>query len=198
MICGILGVFTCITAIPAIILGHISLSEIKKSPVPMDGAGQAKAGLGLGYGVTALYAVIMMVAMLAGMAAPLVIRQREKADQIECINHMRQIGLGLLEFHTEFDEKYPADIMELKSSGVVPNLDQLLTVRGKGQWTYFPNQVNNAEPLLVSPEIGQKKAVLYPDMAVMLKSVADAETEIHSSSTPGVKFWTPRKAPVSK
>ncbi len=53
MVCGIVGYMTCyfviLLAIPAVICGHLALSQIRNSPVPMAGRGMAIAGLVLGY-----------------------------------------------------------------------------------------------------------------------------------------------------
>lgn len=53
MVCGIVGYVTCcfvgILGVPAVICGHIAISQINSSPVPMGGRGMAIAGLILGY-----------------------------------------------------------------------------------------------------------------------------------------------------
>ena len=53
MVCGIAGYLTCyfvgILGIPAVICGHMALSRINSSPVPLAGRGMAIAGLILGY-----------------------------------------------------------------------------------------------------------------------------------------------------
>lgn len=53
MVCGIVGYCTCyfvgILGIPAVICGHLALTQIRNSPVPMGGRGMAIAGLILGY-----------------------------------------------------------------------------------------------------------------------------------------------------
>lgn len=53
MVCGIVGYCTCyfviVLAIPAVICGHLALSQIKNSPTPLGGRGMAIAGLILGY-----------------------------------------------------------------------------------------------------------------------------------------------------
>lgn len=62
LLCGILS------SIPAIILGHLSLSEIKKNP-SMQGRGMALAGLIIGYIMTALmliWIVCVIVLMSLG------------------------------------------------------------------------------------------------------------------------------------
>lgn len=55
MVCGIVGVLMCfcylsgLCGIPAVICGHMALSRISRSPVPVAGRGMAIAGLILGY-----------------------------------------------------------------------------------------------------------------------------------------------------
>lgn len=53
MVCGIVGICTCyfmiLLAIPAVICGHMALSQINNSQAPMGGRGMAIAGLVLGY-----------------------------------------------------------------------------------------------------------------------------------------------------
>lgn len=53
MVCGIAGYLTCyfvgILGIPAVICGHMAISQINNSPLPVAGRGMAIAGLILGY-----------------------------------------------------------------------------------------------------------------------------------------------------
>ena len=53
MVCGIIAVIACyihaLFGVPAVICGHMAISAIRSSPVPMAGRGMAIAGLVLGY-----------------------------------------------------------------------------------------------------------------------------------------------------
>lgn len=49
MVCGILVFVTCITGIPAVICGHMALSQINAAPFTVGGRGMALTGLVLGY-----------------------------------------------------------------------------------------------------------------------------------------------------
>ncbi|MES2920485.1 MAG: DUF4190 domain-containing protein [Verrucomicrobiota bacterium] len=105
LVLGILALFSAgLTAIPAVICGHLALGRIKRSAGAQSGGGLAIAGLVTGY----LGFCVLGIAMLAGLTAPLVIRQRKKADQTEAINNARQIGLALFEFQSEYGS-YPND-----------------------------------------------------------------------------------------
>jgi hypothetical protein len=105
LVLGILAIFTAgLTGIPAVICGHLSLGRIKRSAGTQTGGGLAIAGLITGY----FGFLILGVAMLAGLTAPIVIRQRKKADQTEAISNARSFGFALFEFKTEYGN-YPDD-----------------------------------------------------------------------------------------
>jgi prepilin-type N-terminal cleavage/methylation domain-containing protein len=55
-----------------------------------------------GFTLVELLVVIVIIASLAGLTAPMVIRQRKKADQTEAINNAKQIGLAMFEFESEY------------------------------------------------------------------------------------------------
>lgn len=68
--------------------------------------------LGRGFTLVELLVVIVIIAALAGLTAPMVIRQRKKADQTEAVSNARQIGLALFEFETEYSSYPGADTVE--------------------------------------------------------------------------------------
>jgi len=105
LVLGILALFTAgLTTIPAVICGHLALGRIKRSAGAQSGGGMAIAGLVTGY--VGLF--IFGIAVLAGLTAPLVIRQRKKADQTEAISNARSFGVALFEFKEEYGS-YPND-----------------------------------------------------------------------------------------
>lgn len=55
-----------------------------------------------GFTLVELLVVIVIIAALAGLTAPMVIRQRKKADQTQAVSNARQIGLAMFEFETEY------------------------------------------------------------------------------------------------
>jgi hypothetical protein len=105
LVLGILALPTVgLAAIPAVICGHLALGNIKKSAGTQTGGGLAIAGLITGY----LGILILGVAMLAGLTAPMVIKQRNKANQIEAVNNAKQVGIAMFEFETEYGN-FPDD-----------------------------------------------------------------------------------------
>ena len=53
MVCGIISIVLCfyhgLLGLPAVICGHLAISQINSSPLPMAGRGMAIAGLVMGY-----------------------------------------------------------------------------------------------------------------------------------------------------
>jgi prepilin-type N-terminal cleavage/methylation domain-containing protein len=61
-----------------------------------------------GFTLVELLVVITIIAALAALSAPMIIKQKRKADQTEAVSNARQIGLALTEFDTEYGS-YPDD-----------------------------------------------------------------------------------------
>jgi len=64
LVCGILGIITFFTAVPALVLGIISLGRFKRDPQYRTGKGMAIAGVVLGGLV--VFAVLLIIAIFAG------------------------------------------------------------------------------------------------------------------------------------
>jgi prepilin-type N-terminal cleavage/methylation domain-containing protein len=86
-----------------------------------------------GFTLVELLVVIVIIASLAGLTAPQVIRQRKKADQTEAISNAKQIGLALLEFDTEYGS-YPG---ANTAQQVTDNTQTQLTFAGGASNDYF-------------------------------------------------------------
>jgi hypothetical protein len=78
-----------IPTVLAIVLGHVSLSRIRKDP-RLTGSGIATAGLVLGY-VSIVFGIVI-AGLLAAMAIPAFEKVREQSMQKTMINDARQIG----------------------------------------------------------------------------------------------------------
>lgn len=91
MILGICGLVLCLgplAGIPAVVCGHKAQSRIKLSGGTMSGAGQATAGLVLGY---LSIAWIFVIGMMAAIAIPNFVRARTQAQFNACQNNLQAI-----------------------------------------------------------------------------------------------------------
>jgi prepilin-type N-terminal cleavage/methylation domain-containing protein len=64
----------------------------------------------LGFTLIELLVVIAIIAILAAILFPVFAKAREKARQITCVSNMKQLGLGILQYTQDNDEKFPAGI----------------------------------------------------------------------------------------
>ena len=94
LILGILSwlAFGILTAIPAVICGHIAKSKIKKNPEQLQGDGFALAGLIMGYLMIGIS--LLIIPIVAAIAIPAFSAARSSAMEHSCINNMRIIEMG--------------------------------------------------------------------------------------------------------
>jgi type IV pilus assembly protein PilA len=160
LVCGIFTFFLP-ASIAAIILGHISLSEIRKSAGRIGGRGIAITGLVLGY----LGLVIIPVMIVAAIAIPNLLRARIAANEATAVGSLRTINTAVLTYATEFENGFPSS---LKATGVEPGesatcnhaflLDTALTSgRRYGYvFTYTPQYPGDATAPVISPKAAAK------------------------------------------
>jgi prepilin-type N-terminal cleavage/methylation domain-containing protein len=55
-----------------------------------------------GFTLVELLVVIVIIAALAGLSAPVILRQRKAADRTEAINNIKQVGMALQEFDGDY------------------------------------------------------------------------------------------------
>jgi len=157
LICGVFA-FMLPASIAAIILGHISLSEIRKSAGRIGGAGIATAGLILGYiGV----AIIPFILIVAAIAIPNLLRARMAANEASAVGSLRVIATAAQTYSTEFQNGFPSNLDVLSddpggsiSCNHASLLDAALVAsRQKSGYvfTYTPKFPDNAAASAVSP-----------------------------------------------
>lgn len=74
-----------------------------------------------------LLVVIAIIAILAAILFPVFARARENARKTSCLSNMKQMGLGLMQYTQDYDERFPMS-------------------RSDGGPTYFGTFPNNALP----------------------------------------------------
>jgi prepilin-type N-terminal cleavage/methylation domain-containing protein len=110
-----------------------------------------------GFTLVELLVVIVIIAALAGLTAPMVIRQRKKADQTEAVNNARQIGFALFEFETAYGS-FPdsATATEVKEA-----TESTLNLGTATANDYFRQ--------LIAAEVSQSEAMFYAKTAFTKK-----------------------------
>src|SRR4028118_1774787 len=70
---------------------------------PRGGAGISRSGFTL----IELLVVIAIIGILASILFPVFARARENARRSSCQSNLKQIGLGILQYTQDYDEKLP-------------------------------------------------------------------------------------------
>lgn len=99
MITGIFGLIMFFPAFAAIILGHMSRSEIRKSNGRLKGNGMATAGLVMGYGVIAMIPFILII---AAIAIPNLLRARIAANEASAVASLRTLNTAELSYQSQY------------------------------------------------------------------------------------------------
>jgi len=110
MICGILGLLLWLPCIPAIILGHLGLSAIKKSAGALKGSGMAVTGLVTGY---IMIAAIPLIAILASLAVPAYQSVQKQALQMKSMVNAKQLVIGMRQYAAEHGGNFPSSLETL-------------------------------------------------------------------------------------
>lgn len=93
LVCGLVFFFWPFTAVAAVVLGHLALSDIKKSAGRLVGQGMAVAGLVLGYIQLALLPFILII---AAIAIPNLLRARMAANEVSAVETLRTYNTAMV------------------------------------------------------------------------------------------------------
>ncbi len=105
LVCGLLFFFPP-SAILAVIMGHLSLSEIRRSAGRLGGRGVAIAGLVLGYAGLSFIPVLI----IAAIAIPNLLRAKMAANEASTVGSLRTYNTALLRYAAQCPKQgYPPD-----------------------------------------------------------------------------------------
>ena len=101
LVLGILGLtcFWLLTAIPAVICGHVAYGRIRRSGGALSGEGLALGGMITGYMGIALS--ILVIPLMAAIAIPNFVKARHTAQMNACINNLRLIDGAKMQWALE-------------------------------------------------------------------------------------------------
>jgi type II secretory pathway pseudopilin PulG len=107
----ILGLFCFLlpAAILAIVLGHISRSQIRVSAGRLKGAGLALAGLVLGYIGTSMIPLLIV----AAIAIPNLLRAKMAANEATAVGSLRTLNTAVMTYSSTYGQGFPAALENL-------------------------------------------------------------------------------------
>ncbi len=106
-----------------------------------------------GFTLIELLVVIAIIAILIGLLLPAVQKVREAAARSQCSNNLKQIGIGLHNFHSAFDKFPPISRYDGTKTG--PNLNQAQGERGN-LWIYLLPYIEQDNIYKLSPLVSPR------------------------------------------
>jgi type IV pilus assembly protein PilA len=97
LICGIAAyvILPFLAAIPAIVLGHLALSDIKKKAGQLKGNGLAIAGMVMGYAQVVFLPFLLII---AAIAIPNLLRARMAANEASAVGTLRTYNTAIVTY----------------------------------------------------------------------------------------------------
>jgi hypothetical protein len=150
----VLGVLSLVclgvlTGIPAIICGHIAHGRARKEPQTYGGAGMAIAGFVLGYlSLVMTAAVVFFMLSMRGVFE----QAKGKAQEINCVNNMKQIGLAFRTWALDNGDAFPFQV-STNSGGTLELCSRNSTGMDANSFYHF---------LVMSNELSTPKILVCP------------------------------------
>ena len=161
LVLGILSV-TCLgllAGIPAIILGHIAHKRARKQPDQYSGAGLAIAGFVTGY--ASILVTLVMLSLLLPALLPALASAPKKAQQINCVSNLKQIGLSFRLWSMDNKDRFPFNV-PAKEGGTLDFCARDAEGFDANSWRHFQVMSNelNTPKILVCPDDKSKSRAL--------------------------------------
>jgi hypothetical protein len=199
LVCGILFFFLP-AAIVAVVLGHLSLSEIRQSAGRLAGRGMAIAGLVLGY----LGLSFVPILIIAAIAIPNLLRAKMAANEASAIGSLRTYNTALARYAEECpNQGFPSNPAYLDLDGSRPSTcaqedlasvpqGRALPVKWGYRYFYIPMERDAAGHI---SKYGLAADPVSPGATGVRHFYTDETGIIHSSERGGADSKSPPLAP---
>ena len=152
LICGLLFLFPPVSIV-AVVLGHLSLSEIRQSAGRLKGEGLAIAGLVLGYAGLAVIPVLI----IAAIAIPNLLRARIAANESSAVAGVRTLVMAEMTYASSHpDTGFTCSLSDLSVGHLISG--PLAT----GQKTGYVFELQNCSPDAAGGANKKFQVVAYP------------------------------------
>jgi prepilin-type N-terminal cleavage/methylation domain-containing protein/prepilin-type processing-associated H-X9-DG protein len=109
-----------------------------------------------GFTLIELLVVVAIIAVLAAILFPVFARARENARRASCMSNLKQLGLGMMQYTQDYDEKYP----QAYYTGLDPQTDTSLPGKiyytnpgGSNPTSYYKNWMDFTYPYVKSVQL---------------------------------------------
>ena len=138
-------------------------------PKPEANLRSAK-GVRTGFTLIELLVVIAIIAILAAILFPVFARARENARRASCQSNLKQIGLGLLQYTQDYDDRTPR-------SWFGPNGDATNAAAGRYKWMDA-----------IYPYVKSDQLFVCPSDSLVTDMIANRKNSAYSNSLGGYRY----------
>jgi prepilin-type N-terminal cleavage/methylation domain-containing protein/prepilin-type processing-associated H-X9-DG protein len=100
-----------------------------------------------------LLVVIAIIAILIGLLLPAVQKVREAASRMKCMNNLKQIGLGMQNYHSAYQALPPGYVATANDPGTSPGWGWAAIILPYMEQGILYNQIDFTQPVESSPAI---------------------------------------------
>jgi prepilin-type N-terminal cleavage/methylation domain-containing protein/prepilin-type processing-associated H-X9-DG protein len=122
-----------------------------------------------GFTLIELLVVIAIIAILAAILFPVFARARENARRASCQSNMKQIGLGIMQYTQDYDEKFPPS----RVNNVVVNG----TLTNNVPWHFNLQPYVKSTQLFVCPSASQVRYLNNTGSTIRVSYIASHQTD---------------------
>ena len=106
IVCGGLGLLICVTAPFGLWLGLAARRRLRAAGVPRNRMGRANAGITLS--IVAMALGVLCAPVLAGLLLPALAAARQRANEVVCINNLKELSLAVISYADAHGNRLPA------------------------------------------------------------------------------------------
>lgn len=166
-------------------------------------SGQARNGFTL----IELLVVIAIIAILAAILFPVFARARENARRTSCLSNLKQIGLGMMQYTQDYDERYAPAFSWDQASGKPNALDTdvshpsgYFTINNASTSGHYKSWMDAVFPYVKSTQIfvcpsdnhaGAPPAILASYGYSGAFGGYYSDVKLYDSATTSTNYWTP-------